>query len=414
MKRHNTTPVQRHTAPFFVGIDVGKQTHYVYVVDTEGAACLSKPTTIANTRAGYAQLQSLIEVATARSVPATVTIGCEATGPYWLNLHEFLAAQGYRVVVLNPFYVKARRGTTLRGTKTDTVDARLIAEIIRRDQVPLSHIPDAAVQGLRELTRLRADLIEQTSAVKRRVIAVLDRTFPEFAHCFRDVCGQTARAVLNKWTLPEQITAVPTEQLTALIEQCSHRRLGTEQAQALHDAAQQSIGVHRGADALAFELRLLLQQIGYLEEQITALDQEIGQRYQALDECLPTIPGVGSATAPAIYAEIGDIRRFTDSDQVVALVGVDPQLHQSGQSAGQTTMSKRGSPYLRRAIWHASLSAARCDPMFHAIYERQRQRGKHHLVALSHVANKLARVIYSVLKGRRPYNPQYPGAVRGG
>jgi transposase len=74
-------------------------------------------------------------------------------------------------------------------------------------------------------------------------------------------------------------------------------------------------------------------------------------------------------------------------------------------------MSKRGSPYLRRAIWHAALSAARCDPMFRAIYERQRQRGKHHRVALSHVANKLVRVVYSVLKGQRPYDPQYPGAI---
>ncbi len=120
---------------------------------------------------------------------------------------------------------------------------------------------------------------------------------------------------------------------------------------------------------------------------------------------------MGAATAPAIYAEINDNQRFTDSDPVVALVGVKPQLHQSGQRAGQTTMSKRGSPYLRRAIWHAALSAARCDPMFHTLYERQRKRGKHHLVALSHVANKLTRVIYSVLKGQRPDNPQYPGAV---
>lgn len=216
---------------------------------------------------------------------------------------------------------------------------------------------------------------------------------------------------MSEWTLPEQITAVSTEQLTAVIKQNSHGRLGAEHAQALHDTAQHSIGVHRGADALAFELRLLLQQVGYLEGQIATLDQEIGQRYRSLDGYLPTIPGVGAATAPAIFAEIGDIQRFTDSDQVVALVGVDPQLHQSGQSAGQTKMSKRGSPYLRRAIWHAALSAARCDPMFRAIYERQRQRGKHHLVALSHVANKLTRVVYSVLKGQRPYNPQYPREV---
>lgn len=150
--------------------------------------------------------------------------------------------------------------------------------------------------------------------------------------------------MLNEWTLPEPIAAVSTEQLTALSEQNSHGRLSAEHAQALHDSAQHSIGVQRGADALAFALRLLLQQVGYLEGPIAMLDQEIGQRYRSLDGYLPTIPGVGVATAPAIFAEIGDIQRFTDSDQVVALVGVDPQLHQSGQSAGQTKMSKRGSP----------------------------------------------------------------------
>jgi transposase len=126
-----------------------------------------------------------------------------------------------------------------------------------------------------------------------------------------------------------------------------------------------------------------------------------------LDAYLLTIPGLGPAVAPAIYAEIGDMGRFTDSDQLVALVGVDSQLHQSGQTAGQTKMSKRGSSYLRRAIWYAAPTASRLDPMFQAIYDRQRKRGKHHLVALSHVANKLTRMIYSVLKGQRAYVPDY-------
>jgi len=120
------------------------------------------------------------------------------------------------------------------------------------------------------------------------------------------------------------------------------------------------------------------------------------------------MPGCGPATAPAIDAEIGDVQRFTHSDQLVALVGVDPQLHQSGQSAGQAKMSKRGSPSLRRAMWHAALTASRRDPMFQRIDERQCQRGKHHLVALSHVANKRTRVIDAVLKGHRAYDPLYP------
>jgi transposase len=283
-----------------------------------------------------------------------------------------------------------------------------MAEILQREHVPISHVPEAAVQGLRDLTRLRADLVAQIGDVKRRIISILDRTFPEFATYFSDVCGQAARPVLETWTLPEQLAAVPTAPLAALLARLSHGHFGTEKTRAVKAAAQQSIGVRRGADALAFELRWLRRQIRDLEHLVAELDREIGRRYARMDQYLLTIPGLGPATAPAISAEIGDIRRFTDSDQLVALAGVDPQLHESGQTAGQAKISTRGSPSLRRAVWHAALTACRLDPMFQAIYARQRQRGKPHLVALSHVANQLLRVVYAVLKGQRPSVVHYP------
>lgn len=125
-----------------------------------------------NTRAGYAQLFALLAEATAQAAPVEITVGGEATGPSWLTLHEALTAQGYRVLVLNLLYVKARRGATWRGTKTDPVDARLIAEILQREHVPASHVPDAAVQGLRDLTRLRADWVAQIGDVKRRITSI--------------------------------------------------------------------------------------------------------------------------------------------------------------------------------------------------------------------------------------------------
>jgi transposase len=158
------------------------------------------------------------------------------------------------------------------------------------------------------------------------------------------------------------------------------------------------------ADALVFEVRLLLRQIRALEWLVMDLDREINRRYVAWDQYLRTIPGLGAATAPAIYAELGAIQRCTDAEQLVALAGVDPQLHASGQTAGQAKMSKRGLPYLRRALWQAARTACRDDPMLQAIYECQRQRGTHHLVALSHVANQRMRVLYAVLKGQRPYD----------
>lgn len=375
MRRCQPQAVQGHKPPFYMGIDIGKTLHHAYVVDAEGTPCVPKVVAFANTREGYTRLHALLAEATGQAAPAEVTIACEATGPYWLSLYEALTAQGYQVLVLNPLYVKARRGITLRGTKTDPVDARLIAEILQREHVPSSHVPAADVQGLRDLTRLRADLVAQIGDVKRRIISVLDRTFPEFATCFTDVCGQAARTLLETWTLPEELAAVPTARLAAVLTRLSHGHFGSEKARAVKEAAEQSIGVKRGADALAFELRLLLRQTRELEHLVAELDGEINRRYAALDPYLRTVPGLGAATAPAIYAEIGDIQRFNDSDQLVALAGVDPQLHESGQTAGQTKMSKRGSPYLRRAVWHAALTACRFDPLFQAIYDRQRKRG---------------------------------------
>lgn len=307
MRRRQTRPAEERKPPFYVGIDIGKALHHAYVLDAEGTPCVPHVLAFANTRAGYTRLFAMLT---------------EATGPYWLNLYEALIVQGYQVLVLNPLYVKARRGTTLRGTKTDPVDARLIAEILRRDDVPTSHVPEAAVQGLRDLTRLRADLVAQIGDVKRRIISILDRTFPALATCFSDVCGTTARAVLEAWTLPEQLATVPIARLAAVLARLSHGHFGMEKARAIKEAAQQSIGIRRGADALAFGLRLLLQQVRELERLVGALDQEIAQRYSGTARHLPTIPGLGPATEPAIDAEIGDIRRFTDSDQLVALVGV--------------------------------------------------------------------------------------------
>jgi transposase len=194
-----------------------------------------------------------------------------------------------------------------RGSKTDPVDARLIAEILRLEEVPTSHVPDAAVQGLRELTRLRADLVTQISDINHRVVTMLDRVFPEFATCFRDVCGLTGCAILEAWALPEEIAPMPTAQLSPLIARVSHGRFGADTARAVQEAAQHSVGIRRGADALAFELRLLLRQVGYVDRRVVDLDQEIGRPCKALDVYLLTIPRLCPATAPAIYAEIGHI-----------------------------------------------------------------------------------------------------------
>jgi transposase len=233
------------------------------VVDAEGTPGVPKVLACANTRAGYPPWCTTLTEATAQAGPTKVTVGCEATGPYWLGRYEAFIAQGYRGRVLHPCYVKARR-----GSKTAAVAARLLNELLQREHGPSAPVPEAMVPGLRAVTRMRADVVSQSGDMQRRLSRMLDRTFPAFATAFRDVWGQAARPVVEMWPWPAPLAAVPTAPLATLLARLSHGHGGTEQARAVREAAQPRSGVRRAADALACALRLWLRQLRELEHRI--------------------------------------------------------------------------------------------------------------------------------------------------
>ena len=117
-----------------------------------------------------------------------------------------------------------------------------------------------------------------------------------------------------------------------------------------------------------------------------------------------SVPGVGPVYGAVILSEIGDIHRFPSGKQLVSYAGIDATVHESGEfQASQMHMSKRGSPYLRRAIWGAAFVASHSDPELTAYYQRLRARGKHHHVAVGAVARKLCYILYAVLSENRPF-----------
>lgn len=146
-------------------------------------------------------------------------------------------------------------------------------------------------------------------------------------------------------------------------------------------------------------LRQLLEMIALLERQLTELEAEIEQ-YLPITTC----PGVGNVLGAIILSEIGDITRFSEPKKLVAFVGIDPSVKQSGQFVGTyNKMSKRGLPHLRRAIWLADVVAAFHDPVLSAFYQKKRTEGKHYYTAIGAVARKLTFIIYAVLRDNKPY-----------
>lgn len=385
----------------YMGIDIGKNHHETGIINAEGKH-LGQSLRFANDAEGYAKLLQFIK--TKRPLDEPFKIGMEATGHYWLALYSFLFGQSFDVSVINPIQSDSLRNFNIRRTKTDSVDSFLIAEVLRFGQYEPTRLADEDIIALRNLSRFREGIVDTCSDFKRQVIALLDQVFPEYEKLFSDVFGSGSKAFLKSYGTPEQCLHVTTKTLSTLLKKTSRGRFGATKAQELKSAAKMSCGVKMANETFAFQLQLLIQQIEFTEKQVDQIDEQIAKQLKKANTVVTTIPGVGPSLGATIVGEIGDITRFSNPKKLVAYAGIDPTVMQSGAFSGShNRLSKRGSPYLRRAIWMAAVIASRNDPVFKAFYEKKRDEGKAYGTAIGAVARKLTYTIYAVLTTNKPY-----------
>lgn len=391
---------------YYCGIDIAKYKHESTVIDESGNA-LQNSISFENSKEGCGKLLALFEKY--GIISTDVVIGMEATGHYWLSVYGFLTEQGYDVNVINPIQSEAFRKMYIRQTKNDRKDSFIIAQIMRFGQFSATRLSEEVIVAMRQLSRYRLALVDVCGDCKRRVIALLDQVFPEYDKLFSDIFGATSKELLLKYPTPDDLLSVPTGRLTKLLEKVSRGRFGREKAEQLKSAASTSFGVSFAKDAFAFQIRQLIEQLEFFESQISELEEQLSQMLKQTGSYITTIPGIGDTLGAAILSEIGDIERFDAPNKLVAFAGLDVRVAQSGEFIGtRQKISKRGSPYLRRAIWLAATRAAFCDPMLSEYYKSLRARGKHHLVAVGAVSRKLCNIIYAILKEDRPWQPTPP------
>jgi len=396
---------------FFIGIDIAKNNHEAAILSDSGEL-VGSTLKIVNSTAGAEKL--LNTFAKSGVSVNNAVIGMEATGHYWLALYAFLTGKDYTVKVINPIITDAYRNMSVRKVKTDQIDAVVIAKVLRMGEYKETQTANEQTLALRQLCRFRAFQVDLCSDLKRKSIALLDQIFPEYAKLFSDTFGVASKEVLLNYTTPEELNQISTRKLANLLDKASRGRFGKEKAQQIKDAASNSFGITIATDAFAFQLRQLLDQIFYIEGQVEVLDQQIAVYMEQTNSFITTIPGVGAVLGAVILGELGDISRFEDAKKIVAYSGIDASVSQSGEFEGtQMHMSKRGSPYLRRALYTAANVAAFHDPELSVYYQRLRNRGKHHGVAIGAIARKLCFIIFSVLKENRPFESRLHNAVRG-
>jgi Transposase and inactivated derivatives len=384
-----------------VGIDVAKDKHDCFIMNSEGEV-LANVFTIPNSMEGFVHLLQTIQACS--KTQDTIKVGLEATGHYSYNILGFLLDSGLTTYVLNPLHTNLyRKSLSLRKTKTDRVDARTIAAMLVSD-VGLKPYTDTAYHNeeLKSLTRYRFDKVRERAKLKQSIARLVCILFPELEKLVPSLHITSVYALLDEFPGASHVAATHLMHLKTVLHASSKGHYSRDKAIEIREAARVSIGSVMPVKSL--ELRHTIRLIRELDAEIEEIESAIQGIMNELHSPITTIPGIGFRLGAMILAEVGDFSRFDSPDKVLAYAGMSPSTYQSGQlTNGYAHMEKRGSRYLRFALYNATKYVCHWDPTFSAYLAKKRTEGKHYNVAISHAAKKLVRLIYALEKSGEVY-----------
>lgn len=378
---------------FFIGIDIAKYKHDCFILDHEGEV-IRDSFSFTNDRAGFAYLNEILLSLDSTQIKR---IGFESTGHYAMNLKVFLEENEFTFMQFNPVLIKRfAQATTLRKTKTDKVDARVIATyLLSVDYKP--YPPQSYhIKNLKSLTRSRDDLIKQRSHQLVKLTNLLDLIFPEFKPFFgHSLTSSTCLYLLDHYLTPSKMAHTNLESYQKMRFKL-RRTISYARFCALKQLARETVGSEDST--LSYLLKKALDVYHVIDDQITEIEALILQTYEHLESHIHTITGIGLQSAACILAEYESIDRFETSDQMLAFAGLEPSRKQSGESERKGKMVKHGSPYLRQTLMNVAAFSIIHNPILYEFYLKKRTEGKLHRVALSHVAKRIVRLIFHLEK----------------
>ena len=381
----------------YIGIDIAKFKHFASVVSSDGKVIV-KPFSFENSRQGFMKLIEEIENF------QDCLIGLESTGHYAENLIQFLYERDYPIAVINPIQTDSLRDSNIRKTKTDKIDTMLIVQCLMLKKYSLVSSKNIDMIKLRRLSRFRLEMVQQQTRIKTQLTGCLDIVFPELAHFFKgNLHLKVAYALLEKYPSAKVIRSARIDGLTNLLYNNSHGRYNQEKALQLKSLAKESVGLDN--PAIELQIQCLIKQLHLYQKQIQDIDHSIMTLMEIINSPILTIPGVSYTLGSMIISEIDDIKRFSNPSKLLAFAGLDPVVKQSGNfQSDSLKISKRGSTYLRYAIYRVAFLIIYNNETFHNYYIEKRAQGKNHRVALGHVCNKLVRIIFKILTDDIPFN----------
>ncbi len=381
---------------FYIGVDIAKDSNVASVLSSD-TSVVTKPFDFSNDIYGFEEFINIID-----KFHNSIVI-MESTSNYHSNLFAYLKAFDVDVAIINPIIVDSNRRNNIRKVKNDNVDSVLIAKSAILNKIQTSHFDNELLETLKSVTRFKRSYISKRSETKLRLDNLLNVVFPEYKKQFSDLYGKASIAVLSHYPTTDKLKRAHLSKLTSILQDNSKGRFGQDKAKQLIHLAKSS-AASKSTSSYELLITTCIIDIQNHNDLIDDLDKEIKHLMNQIDSHITSIPGIGITLGAEILAEIGDISKFSEPSKIVAYAGLDASVHQSGNfSSSNNSISKRGSSTLRYAIYTATQISVQNDPELNEYYNKLRNKGKPHKVAVVACCRKLINRIYIILKNNRPY-----------
>ncbi|MBD3408507.1 MAG: IS110 family transposase [Candidatus Lokiarchaeota archaeon] len=392
-----------------VGIDVSKN-KFDGIIKNEENEIIMKSRVYRQSRKDMVRIIS--DIKSNKKANDDVIIGLESSGKYHRNLMNFLIHNGFKVREFNPLEIKALRQGRIRKTKTDKIDAEVIANAVRWDLKTNTerYLTDENYLKMKELSSVHRGIVEKIADLKVDLRLALSSLCPGYDELFKNILSSTSIEILKKAVKQTKLFMISEKEIERILKSNYSRTTDTKKlAGTVKEIFETSTCPEYNKEPLVFEIKFILAQYEVLMTQRKRIEKRISRSIKEIDPVALSITGIGEITCSTILGNLGNVKRFKNDRAVTAYAGLDPIVVQSGKSINHAGhISKRGNRELRTALINSAMVGVMYNPVLKHMYHRLRSRGKSHWVSLVACARKLLLIIYSVEKNqKRFYVPDY-------
>lgn len=400
-----------------VGIDLGLEKNWAVMIN-ERAERVDR-FSFSSDRGGYNYFLERVEKMRQQQQAVGIQVAMEPTNYFWKLLAQELEGQQLPYHLVNAYTVKKHReGNRLDRSKDDPLDAGQIAELSRTGHYTETHLQKGEYEELRQYATLYHQTLQAIQREEQTIWGLAGQAFPELIQVFKDLEGETCRALLLSCACATSIRQMTESDFLAKVQAAySGKKFHGVAVQRAYHLAATSIGIWEGLHALQLALQLHFSSLQLLQSNLKQITKAMTATLATLPEApyLLSVKTWKPISAALFLAEVGDPKHYQSAAQWVKLAGIQPAPNTSGRKQrSKTPMSQQGRARLRTLLYFTCLRLLQDDPHFARIYSHLQRRSKNSLTpmqAIGVLMNKFLHILWALIHNHTYYNSSFAQVI---